>query len=59
MMKAFSFDKALAVSMLVTSFLGIMLSILGLLDNKILYICLIVLIFALFQLFKRSKEGEF
>jgi len=58
-MKAFSFDKALAVSMLITSFLGIMLGILGLVDNKVIYICLIILIFALFQLFKRSKEGEF
>ena len=59
MMKAFSFDKALGVSMLITSFLGVMLGILGLVDNKTIYISLILLIFALFQLFKKSKEGEF
>ena len=59
MMKAFSFDKALGVSMLITSFLGILLGILGLVDNKTIYICLILLVYALFQLFKKSKEGEF
>lgn len=58
MMKAFSYDKALGVSMLITSFLGILLAILGLVDNKIIYICLIILVFALFQLYKKSKEGE-
>ena len=58
-MKAFSFDKALAVSMLVTSFLGIMLGILGLVDSGTIFICLMVLIYALFHLFKKSKEAEF
>ncbi len=58
-MKAFSFDKALGVSMLITSFLGILLAILGLVDSGLIFILLIILVYSLFELFKKSKEGEF
>lgn len=51
-MKAFQFEKAFAVSMLITSFLGIFISLMGLLSNKIIYLFIILLVISLYLLFK-------
>lgn len=59
MMKAFSYDRALSTSMFITSVIGVILRILGMVNDQILYICLIMLIIALFLLQKESSAGEF
>lgn len=57
--KAFSVEKAFAVSMFITSFFGILLGIMGLVSNNIIYVVLITLAMSIFMLLKRSDSGGF
>jgi hypothetical protein len=55
MMKAFEAEKVFSVSMLVTSFLGVLLGFMGLIENNVIYLCLIMLVVSLFLLFKSDR----
>lgn len=50
--KAFGAEKSAPVAMMISSFIGIMLGILGILNSHVIYICLIFLVVSLFILFK-------
>lgn len=54
--KAFAAEKVLSVSMLVTSFVGVMLGFMGLVNNTVIYICIMFLVVALFLLFKSNDR---
>jgi hypothetical protein len=56
--KAFSYDKALYTSALITSFLAILFRILNLTNDFILYLGIIGIIFSLWMLQKESSQGE-
>lgn len=57
--KAFAVEKAFAVSMLITSFLGMLLAAMNLLSNKIIYLCLTLLVVAIFLLKSNKDSGGF
>lgn len=56
MMKAYSAEKGFAVSMLITGILGIMFAIIGLVTDKTIYIFIILLVIALFLLFRSNDS---
>lgn len=57
-MKAFTFDRAMAVSMMITSVIGLFLRILGLINDNAFYTCLILLVASLWMLLQKSSQGE-
>lgn len=57
MMKGWEFEKGFATSMFITSFLGILLSIMGLVSNKIIYLFIILLVVSVFLLFKSNDSS--
>lgn len=54
--KAFAVEKAFAVSMFITSVIGILLAIYGIISNSIVYLCLITLVISLYLL-KASQDS--
>lgn len=57
MSKAFAAEKSFSVTMVITSFCAIILAALGLLIDKVIYICLIFLVIGLYMLFKSNERG--
>jgi len=56
-MKAFSFDKSLSVSLFITSILGIFLRIMGLINDGVLTVCIVLFVISLFLLFQKSDRS--
>lgn len=54
--KAFAVEKAFSVSMFITSFIGFLLAAMGLVSNKIIYICLTTLVISIFLLVRSSSK---
>lgn len=59
MQKAFAVEKALAVSLLITSVLSILLSSFGFVSDKIIYIGITALVASVFMLINRDSQGAF
>lgn len=57
--KSFSVDRAFVPAALIASFVALFLRILGLINDVIFYLCLIVLIFAIYTLFHARSNEEF
>jgi hypothetical protein len=58
MMKAYGSEKALTVTMFVTSLIGLFLRILGLIADFVFYICLILFVVAVIFMMKDSEKYD-
>ena len=57
--KAFPFEKSFPVAMLITTFIGILLGIMGLVPDNVIYLCIIILVISLWMLFSGSDSNPF
>jgi hypothetical protein len=58
-MKSFKFESALPVAMFITSIIGVLLRLIPcLINDYIMYVCIIVLIYSIYLLFKESSNYE-
>lgn len=57
MQKAFAVEKAFAVSMFITSFIGFLLAAMDLVASKIIYLCLTTLVISIFLLTRSQDRG--
>jgi len=58
MMKNYGNERALAVTMFVTSFVGMLLRLIGLIGDNVFYICLILFVLGLILLIKEAEKFE-
>jgi hypothetical protein len=58
MMKAYGNEKALSVTMFVTSIIGLFLRILGLIGEKIFYICIVLFVVGVIFMMKDSEKYD-
>lgn len=58
MMKSFGNERALSVTMLVTSIIGLFLRILGLIGDYVFYVCVILFVVGIIFLFKDAGQYE-
>lgn len=58
MMKYYGNDKALAPAALITAIIGIMLRLMSLVNDFVVTICVILLVFGLFLLWKDAAQYE-
>lgn len=58
MMKSYGNERALSVTMLVVSILGIFLRIIGWIGDKVFYICLVLLVLGIIFLIKDAEKYE-
>ena len=56
--KAFSYERAFIVSVIITAFVGILLRILNLVNDFVVYVCIAGIILGLWALIKESSQGE-
>lgn len=58
MMKNYGNERALAVTMFVTSLVGMLLRLIGLIGDNVFYICLILFVLGLILLIKEAEKFE-
>jgi hypothetical protein len=58
MMKAYGNEKALSVTMLVTSLIGLFLRILGLIADYVFYICIVLFVVGIIFMMKDSEKYD-
>lgn len=58
MMKSYGNERALGVSMFITSLIGVFLRILGLINDFVLYICIAIMIGGILLLLKEAAPHE-
>jgi hypothetical protein len=58
MMKAYGNEKALSVTMLVTSIIGLFLRILGLIADYVFYICIVLFVVGIIFMMKDSEKYD-
>jgi hypothetical protein len=58
MMKAYGNEKALSVTMLVTSIIGLFLRILGLIADFVFYICIVLFVVGIIFMIKDSEKYD-
>lgn len=58
-MKAYAFEKALAVSMFISSILMVMFAGMGFISSKLIYLGVTMFIISLFLLLNRESQGGF
>jgi hypothetical protein len=58
MMKAYGNEKALAVTMFVTSLIGLFLRILGLIGGVVFYICIVLFVVGVIFMMKDSEKYD-
>lgn len=58
MMKAYGSEKSLAVTMLVTSIIGLFLRILGLIADYVFYVCIVLFVVGVIFMMKDSEKYD-
>jgi len=58
MMKTYGFERALSVTMIITSVIGLLLKVIGLISNFIFYICIVLLVVGIIFLIIDSEKYE-
>jgi hypothetical protein len=58
MMKAYGNEKALSVTMFVTSLIGLFLRILGLIGEKVFYICIVLFVVGVIFMMKDAEKYD-
>lgn len=58
MMKAFGSEKSLAVSMFITSIIGLFLRIMNLIGDFVFYVCIILFVLGIFFMMKEAEKNE-
>jgi len=59
MMKAYKFESAITVSLLITSIFGILFRIIGLINDYALYVCIIFLVGSIYALMREAAKSDF
>jgi len=58
MMKGYGSEKALPVTMLVTSLIGLLLRFIGLIGDNVFYICIVLFVVGIIFMIKESEKYE-
>jgi len=58
MMKSYGNERALSVTMLITSIIGLLLRLMGLITDFVFYVCIVLFVVGVILLFRESEKYD-